>query len=139
MRYASIVSVCSSLLLVSSGAAIAMGSKPVADLEGANNRILPVAQVKLAPPAAAAAKDRSGEELYKSVCAACHATGVAGAPKMGDKAAWAALLKEGLDVLVTDATKGIRGMPPRGGSDASDQEMRRAVIFITNNSGANFK
>ena len=139
MRYACIASVCSSLLFISSGVAIAMGSKPVADLEGANNRILPVAQIKLAPPSAAAAKDRSGEELYKAACAACHDTGAADAPKLGDKAAWAPRIKLGLDGLVKSATAGKNAMPPKGGSDASDKEMVRVVSFIANKAGANFK
>ena len=70
--------------------AFAMGGKPsAADEEAANARIQPVAKIKLAPASAggAAAGSRSGEELYKAVCGACHEAGVAGAPKTGDKAA----------------------------------------------------
>jgi mono/diheme cytochrome c family protein len=64
------------------------------DDEAANKRIAPVARVEIAAPAAgAAAGSRSGEQIYKAVCGACHDSGVAGAPKVGDKAAWAPRIK----------------------------------------------
>jgi cytochrome c5 len=117
-------------------------------------RIQPVGQVQIgevsgttdaAPPgpvaaASAAPSSKSGEEVYKQVCAACHTTGVLNAPKTGDQAAWAPLIKEGLDVLTADAIKGIRQMPPRGGNpNLSDLEVRRSVVYMANLSGANFK
>lgn len=119
-----------------------MGAKPKQeDIEAANLRILPLAKVKLAPPAAAgaAAGSRSGEELYKAVCGACHEAGVAGAPKTGDKAAWAPRIGVGLDVLTKTALAGKGAMPPKGGSDATPEELTRAIVFMTNKSGANFK
>ncbi len=123
--------------------ALAMGGKPNnTDEEALNARIQPVAKIKLAPASsanAAVAGSRSGEEIYKAVCAACHATGVAGAPKMGDKAAWAPRLGVGLDVLVKSAKAGKNAMPPKGGSDATDEELARVVVFMANGSGANFK
>lgn len=130
------------VLVLIPGIALALGSRPKPmDEEATNLRIQPVAKVKLAPlTAAGSAKgSRSGEELYKAVCSACHGTGVAGAPKLGDKAAWAPRIATGLDALQVNAIKGLNAMPPRGGSDASDEEIRRAVIFMTNQSGANFK
>ncbi len=142
MRQSSFVVACGSLFVastLSAGAAFAMGSKPFTDHEGANARILPVAQVQLAAPAAAAAKDRSGEELYKTACLACHDSGAAGAPKTGDKAAWAPRIKLGLDGLVKSATVGKNGMPPKGGSDASEKELTRAIVHMVNQSGASFK
>jgi cytochrome c5 len=122
---------------------MSMGNRPKdADVEAANERILPVAKVKLAPGATgtgAATGSRSGEELYKAVCSACHEAGVAGAPKTGDKAAWAPRIGVGLDVLVKTAKAGKNAMPPKGGSDATDEELTRAIVYMTNKSGSNFK
>jgi cytochrome c5 len=121
--------------------ALAMGSRPKPmDEEAVNLRIQPVAKVKLAPVSASAAKgSRSGEELYKSVCGACHEAGVAGAPKAGDRSAWAARIAQGFDALVASAKAGKGAMPPKGGSDATDEELARAVAFLANKAGANFK
>lgn len=74
----------------------------------------------------------TGEALYKQACVVCHAAGVAGAPKFGDKEAWAPRLKAGTDALVQSATKGKNAMPPRGGSTASDADLRAAVEYMTN-------
>lgn len=82
---------------------------------------------------------RSGESLYKSICGACHETGVAGAPAVGDVAAWKPRIKKGLDALMQTAITGKNAMPPRGGSDANDEELRLAIIYITNRSGGKFK
>ncbi|AQR65967.1 cytochrome c5 family protein [Aquaspirillum sp. LM1] len=75
-----------------------------------------------------------GKEIYGSVCMACHDTGAAGAPKMGDKAAWAPRIGKGLDGLVASATKGLNAMPPKGGYSGSDAEFRAAVEYIVGNS-----
>ncbi len=130
-----------SLIVVAPAIALAMGNRPKnADEEAVNARILPLAKVKLAPPAAAgaAAGSRSGEDLYKAVCGACHEAGVAGAPKFGDKAAWAPRIGVGLDVLTKTALAGKGAMPPKGGSDATQEELTRAIVFMANKSGANF-
>ncbi|HUR91011.1 MAG TPA: c-type cytochrome [Ramlibacter sp.] len=82
--------------------------------------------------AAAGAGANAGEALYKQTCVACHGAGVAGAPKFGDKAAWAPRIKEGMDHLVQSAIKGKGAMPPKGGSSASDAEMRAAVQYMVN-------
>lgn len=122
--------------------ALAMGNRPKdGDEEAANLRIQPVAKLRLAPlaPQGAPAGNRSGEELYKAVCSACHDAGVAGAPKIGDKTAWAQHIAEGLDGMLQMATTGIRAMPPKGGSDATQEELKRAIVYMTNKSGANFK
>ena len=79
---------------------------------------------------AAAAND--GEALYKQVCVACHAAGVAGSPKFGDKAAWAPRIKTGLDMLTASAIKGKGAMPPKGGSAASDADIRATVEYMVN-------
>ena len=73
-----------------------------------------------------------GKEIYNTVCQACHATGAAGAPKFGDKAAWAPRIGKGLDDLVASATKGLNAMPPKGGYSGSDAEFRAAVEYMVN-------
>lgn len=83
-----------------------------------------------APAAAVAAKAGAGEALYKQVCTACHAAAVAGAPKSGDKAAWAPRIKQGIDALTASVIKGKGAMPPKGGSTASEAEIRAAVEYM---------
>ena len=72
----------------------------------------------------------AGKKVYDSVCVACHASGAAGAPKCGDKAAWAPRLKAGMDEVVQIATKGLNAMPPKGGFTGSDDEFRAAVQYM---------
>ena len=82
----------------------------------------------------------AGGAVYTATCAACHDSGMAGSPKTGDKAAWSARLAQGYDTLVTHAINGIRAMPAKGGNpDLDDLEVARAVVFMTNKSGASFK
>ena len=104
-------------------------------------RLKPVSDVAFADAGGGAAKEpRSGEEIYKSVCTACHSSGAAGAPKFGDKSDWAPRLKQGQKVLLDMAIKGKGAMPPRGGgSELSDLEVERAVIYMANQAGAKFK
>jgi cytochrome c5 len=104
-------------------------------------RIQPVGKLEFAGAGSGgAAGARSGEEIVKAVCATCHQAGVAGAPKMGDKAAWAPRIKEGFNELVKDAIKGKGAMPPKGGNPSlTDDEVARAVAFMANQSGAKFK
>lgn len=94
----------------------------------------PVAQAATpapeAAPAAPAASADVGKKLYESACMMCHATGVAGAPKTGDKAEWAKRLQKGADTLHANSIKGIGAMPPKGGSSASDAEVKAAVDYI---------
>ena len=83
---------------------------------------------------------KSGEEVVKAVCGACHTTGAANAPKIGDKGGWAPRLGVGLDGLTRSAVKGKAAMPPRGGvPDLTDYEIARAIVFMANQSGASFK
>jgi len=82
----------------------------------------------------------SGEEVFKSTCAACHAAGIAGAPKVGDQAAWKARLNEGYDKLLAHALHGLNAMPAKGGNpDLDDVEIARTVVYMANQSGASFK
>lgn len=129
-----------SILVLFSSAVLAMGSSPKADDEAANARIQPVARVELAPAAAKSSGPRSGEDMYKAICGACHEAGVAGAPKTGDKGAWAPRIALGLNGLLKSAISGKNAMPPKGGAaDASDAEMKAAIAFMANKSGASFK
>jgi len=93
--------------------------------------VAPAAPVVVAAAApAAASKAGVGEALYKQACIACHASGVAGAPKLGDKAAWAPRIQTGLDMLTASVIKGKNAMPPKGGSSASDADIRAAVEYM---------
>ena len=119
---------------------LAMGAKPKENDEAVATRIQPVAKLELAPPTGSGPKGaRAAEEIVNSVCAACHQTGAAGAPKIGDKAAWAPRLSLGLDGLLKSATAGKNAMPPKGGADLTDNELARAIVFMANKSGASFK
>lgn len=81
-----------------------------------------------APAAQAGAAD--GKKLYDTACAACHVAGVAGAPKLGDKAGWEPRLGQGIDGLTASVIKGKGAMPPKGGASASDAEIRSAVEYM---------
>ena len=82
----------------------------------------------------------SADEVYKSTCAACHAVGIAGAPKIGDASAWSARIAQGYDTLLSHAIKGLRAMPAKGGNpDLDDVEVARVVVFMANQAGAKFK
>lgn len=81
---------------------------------------------------------RSGEDVFKGQCSACHATGAAGAPKFGDAAAWSARIKTGFEALVQSALKGKGAMAPQGGGDFNDTEIARAVAYMANAGGAHF-
>ncbi len=103
-------------------------------------RILPVAKLEVGGGGGAAAGSRSGEEIVKTVCAACHQAGVANAPKIGDKAAWKPHISHGLKELVASAIKGKGAMPPKGGNASlTEEEVTRAVVYMANQSGASFK
>jgi cytochrome c5 len=106
--------------------------------EAISDRLKPVGMVALAPVAGARTL-QSGEAVYQAACAACHSTGAAGSPKLGDTAAWSARLKQGFDTLVTHAVDGFKAMPARGGNpDLDPVEVARAVAFIGNKSGGKF-
>ena len=82
---------------------------------------------------------KSGEEVYKAQCAACHAIGAAGAPKFADAGAWGPRIKQGLETLVNSALKGKGAMGAQGGGDFNDVEIARAVAFLANNAGGKFE
>jgi cytochrome c5 len=91
--------------------------------------------VAAATPAAAAAPAAQGgavPALFTQTCSACHTSGAAGAPKVGDKAAWAPRVGQGIDGLTASAIKGKGAMPPKGGSSASDADIKAVVTYMVN-------
>lgn len=106
---------------------------PAAETAAAAPAAAPVMAAAAPAPAAAAApaKAVNGEALYKQACLACHAAGVAGAPKFGDKAAWAPRIKTGVDAMTASVVKGKGAMPAKGGAaGASEAELRAAVEYM---------
>lgn len=102
--------------------------KPVGELVKFDGAPPPV--VTAAPAAGAVVKAKSGEEVYNTACVACHGTGVAGAPKTGDKGIWAPRIAQGANTLYEHAIKGFKAMPAKGGATTlSDDEVKAAVDF----------
>ena len=102
-------------------------------------RIEPVGEVEVVAVESGPHVDKSGEEVVGSVCAACHASGAMGAPKIGDKAGWAPRIAQGYETLIKHAIEGIRMMPARGGNATlTDGEIANAVAHMANESGAKF-
>lgn len=74
---------------------------------------------------------RTGEAIYNNACTACHSTGAAGAPKLGDVATWAPRIGKGIDVLYTSSISGFNGMPAKGlCMDCSDDELKATVDYM---------
>ncbi len=86
-------------------------------------------------------KDRplaSGEEVFKAQCAACHGTGVSGAPVFGNAAEWGPRLAQGFEALVHSALQGKGAMSPQGGGQFTDLEIARGVAYMANAGGGQF-
>ena len=81
---------------------------------------------------------KAGADVFKAQCSACHASGAAGAPKFGDKAAWGPRIGKGYEALLTSALKGKGAMGAQGGGDFEDLEIGRAVVYMANEGGAKF-
>jgi cytochrome c5 len=112
---------------------------PQAVVAQVEENIKPAATVEVAVADAGPHVDKSGEEVVKAVCSACHAGGLMGSPKLGDKGQWGPRIAQGYDTLISHATNGIRSMPARGGNAAlTDGEMANAVAYMANQGGANF-
>jgi cytochrome c5 len=101
------------------------------------SRIQPVGAVQVKDSSAPVVL-LTGEQVYAARCTACHAGGLAGAPKFGDNAAWAPRLGQGYDVLLTHVLKGKGAMAAQGGGEQSDLEIGRAVVYMANKAGAKF-
>ena len=82
---------------------------------------------------------KTGEEVFKVQCTACHTSGAAGAPKVGDTAAWAPRIATGYDALLNSALKGKGAMAAQGGGDFEELEIARAVVYLANAGGAKFE
>jgi len=81
--------------------------------------------------AASSSENQKGKEVYDNVCHSCHSTGVAGAPKLGDQAAWKGRIAKGVDALVQSALNGKGKMPPKGGNRTlTETDIRAAVKYI---------
>jgi cytochrome c551/c552 len=122
------------------------GMKPPGNAEDDTqllSRIKPFGEVVMAD-ASAPKGNLTGEQVFQSLCKTCHEAGIAGAPKMGDKAAWTPSIRKGYETLVQHAINGFQEagkvMPPKGGNpDLADVEVQRAVVYMANQSGASFK
>lgn len=127
--------------LLVTGSRATGNNQPALDASAVAARIKPVAEVAFAESAGGAAKAaQTGEKVVQQYCAACHATGAAGAPKIGDKGAWAKYLGAGLDYMLKTSITGKGAMPPRGGAaDVSDDELARAIVHMANQSGGKLK
>ena len=106
---------------------IAMRIQPVVSLDEMRDSMMSAS-------AAGGGADQTPDQMYQSACFACHGTGAAGAPKLGDAAAWSARLGKGVDELVGAAINGIGAMPPRGGSSLDDDQIRAVVDYILDQS-----
>ncbi len=123
-------------------AAISIASFALA--ETVEDRIKPVGTICMAGDDCAAAGSaevasdggsRSGEAVYNKACTTCHAAGIAGAPKLGDVAAWAPRIEKGMDAMYESAINGLNGMPAKGMCfDCSDDELKATVDYIVNKS-----
>jgi len=121
---------------------VATDTKPAAGSDGLKAeavaaRIAPVGRVEV-KDASDPASLKTGVQVYQAQCAACHNAGAAGAPKLGDAAAWGARIKTGYDALLNSALKGKGAMGAQGGGDFSDVEIGRAVVHMANQAGAKF-
>ncbi|WP_417664386.1 c-type cytochrome [Pseudidiomarina donghaiensis] len=120
--------------------ALAVGSASASMMPQQSNddikeRIAPVAQVRVAGASAAASGDaggaRSGDAVYNKFCAACHTSGVLGAPKLNDAADWEPRLAQGMDTVLKHAIEGYNAMPPKGTcNDCSDEEIQAAIDYM---------
>ncbi|WP_020200426.1 cytochrome c5 family protein, partial [Cupriavidus sp. WS] len=109
-------------------------------VEAVNDRIKPVASLELKDPNAPRVF-KTGEQVYKEVCAACHATGAAGAPKYSNAGDWAPRIGQGFEGLLNSVLHGKGAMQPRAGTtpdDYSDYELGRAVVYMADAGGAKF-
>ncbi len=107
--------------------------------EAVNARIQPVARVELGAPSAAPGS-RAAADIVKNTCAACHQTGAANAPKLGNAEEWAPRIKTGINAMVQSVIKGKGAMPPKAGDPSlTDNEIHNAVVLMANQAGGKFK
>lgn len=135
-------SAMASKLVDQSGNSGEFGSRSVHSANQIMKRIQPDAKVcvegedcgEATAPQEEVVAQRTPEEIYNASCMACHGTGVMGAPKMGDSAAWAPRIVQGTDTLYEHAIGGIRSMPPKGGcASCSDDDIKAVVDYFVSN------
>ena len=118
---------------------VASGNKPQAGSSNAPEavaaRIQKVGSVEIKD---ANREARTGEDVFKAQCSACHATGAAGSPKFGDASAWGPRIGKGYEALLNSALKGRGNMGPQGGGEFEDFEVGRGVVYMANAGGAKF-
>jgi cytochrome c5 len=126
--------------VVTSGSGEQAASK--VEQDAINERLAPIASVNVAGSsasgsgAAAPAAPKSGKDIVAAACNACHGTGAAGAPKIGDKAAWQPRFDAGMDSLLNHALNGKGAMPARGGNPSlTDDEIKAAIISMLQDTG----
>ncbi len=126
-----------SKLVDQSGSSEAIGTRSIMSPAKIDARTQPAANVCLegedgcgsaAPVVAEASAPKTPEELYNGACVACHGTGAAGAPKLGDSGAWASRIAQGKDTLYTHAIKGFNMMPPMGTCGACSEDDIKAIV-----------
>jgi cytochrome c5 len=127
------------LVIIMLASAVTSQFKPAAGSDGMEaeriaERLKPVAVVEV-KDASDVSSLKAGDAVYAAQCAACHTSGAAGAPKLGDAAAWGPRLKSGYEALLNAALKGKGAMGAQGGGDFSDFEIGRAVVYMANQSG----
>jgi len=120
---------------------VVVGDRPAAGTDAFSERaiaqrLLPAAAVRL-ELGGGAAVIRSGQQVYNAACMACHAAGVADAPKSGDSAAWAPRIRKGFEHLLHSTLAGKGAMPAQGGGQFSDHELALAVVYMANQAGGN--
>lgn len=112
--------------------------KPVGQVNVAGESTATGAGADTAAPAGdavAATEPMAADQVYQSKCFACHGTGAAGAPKLGDAAAWAPRIAQGMDTLLTNATNGLKAMPPKGlCMECSADDLKAVVEYMVQNS-----
>lgn len=124
--------------LVAAALLAGCGEQSKVDPELTATLIQPVARVEI-QAVTVAPGSRTGEQIVKAICGACHDSGAVGAPKTGDAAAWGPRLALGHNALTASVIAGKGAMPARGGSsDLTDTEVKRAVAYLANLSGATF-
>lgn len=124
------------------GVIISVGAVSADLTEAMKERLSPVGELCMsgedcaaAPVAAGPAEPRTGAQVYETKCFTCHASGAAGAPKLGDTGAWAPRIGKGIDTLYTSAIGGFMGMPAKGlCMDCSDDEIKAAVDHMVDGS-----
>lgn len=135
-RFAWILAVAATLILAACGSEPEEVILSSAQEQVVIERLTPEGEVSLqgevaTAPAGASGEERSPEDIYNSSCMACHATGVAGAPKLGAPAEWEERIAQGMDLMYQHTFDGLRGMPPRGlCMTCSDEELMAVVDWM---------